>query len=773
MRCEWCRQGGSNTKECQKIARLVSVGPRSRSFSMKIQAKNWLRKLTVSTFIAVAASSCTQAATDFNQVGKQISILLQNAHFSRSEFSDKMSNQFLDTYFSKIDPSKIFFTQEDIDLLRNKYGTELDDYLMSGEGMDPAAAFYSLFSKRVAQRIAYATELLKNEDFQFNRKGHVARSRRKVDWPKNEAEMKSVWKDMVEEQLLSEGLRRETIAKLAKEQGKPDPSASEKSPKEKLMMRYARVLRNIQESSDEEDVADALLSAVALTYDPHTEYMSARETDRFKDMMKGSLTGIGALLGQEDDGATKITGIVVGGPADKCGELKLNDRIVGVDANNTGEMLDILYMKMDKVVDLVRGKEGSTVRLKVEPAATPGQAKIISLKRSLVELKDELAKGRIIDVRQADGKDVKLGILSLPSFYADMDGGDRRCAKDVKRILERMAKEHVQGVVIDLRNNGGGSLEEVREMTGFFTGKGPVVQIKDSRGGLATKSSYDRTPLFNGKIVVLANKLSASASEILAAALQDYGKAVIVGDQSTFGKGTVQQPVDIGNFLPYFTDRSRVGILKVTTQKFYRVAGGSTQLKGVESDIVLPSPSAAFDVGEATLDHAMPYDQIPAAKNYKKSGWIASVLPALKANSEKRVAADKDLQIMKEDIDRMRKRIDENKLSINIDERRKENEDLLKLRKDINAERKVRFAQMVKDDAQKYKIYRLTLEDAEKSELPLADPEKDNEEFMKMAEDPTAELDDSPDYPSGLDPELREALNIVADMVDMGKTARK
>ena len=741
-------------------------------FSMKIKTKNWLRKLAVSTFIAVAASSCTQGATDFNQVGKQISILLQNAHFSRAEFSDKMSNQFLDTYFSKLDPSKVFFTEGDINLLRNKFGTELDDYLMSGEAMDPAKTFYSLFSERVGQRIAYATELLKNEEFKFDRKGHVERSRRKVAWPKNEAEMKSIWKD-VEEQLLSEFLRRETIAKLAKEQGKPDPSASEKSPKEKLLMRYARVLRNIQESSDEEDIADALLSAIALTYDPHTEYMSARETDRFKDMMKGSLTGIGALLGQEDDGATKITGIVVGGPADKSGELKLNDRIVGVDTNNTGDMLDILFMKMDKVVDLVRGKEGSTVRLKVESAATPGQAKIITLKRSVVEMKDELAKGRIIDLKQADGKEMKLGVVSLPSFYADMDGGGRRCAKDVKRIVERMVKEHVQGIVIDLRNNGGGSLEEVREMTGFFTGKGPVVQIKDSRNDLMVKSSYDRAPLYNGKIVVLANKLSASASEILAAALQDYGRAVIVGDQSTFGKGTVQQPVDLGNFLPYFTDSRRVGILKVTTQKFYRVAGGSTQLKGVESDIVLPSPSAAFDVGEATLDHAMPYDQIPAAKNYKKNGWISSVLPALKSQSKKRVASDRDLQIMTEDIDRMRKRINENKLSINIDERRKENEDLMTLRKEINAERKVRFTQMVKDDAKKYKIYRLTLEDADKAELPLADPEKDNESFMKMVEDPTAELDDSPEYPSGLDPELREALHIVADMVNMDKPEKK
>ncbi|MEG0837872.1 MAG: carboxy terminal-processing peptidase [Akkermansia sp.] len=733
---------------------------------MKIQTNNWLRKFAFPALIAMMVSSCAEASTDFNQVGKQMSILLQNNHFSRTEFSEDLSNKFLDTYLMKMDPSKIFFTKKDVKMLREKYGSELDDYLLASEAMDPASAMYQLYCKRVAQRIGYATNLLEKGEFKFDRKGYVARSRRKVAWAADEKEMNNVWRDMVEEQLISEMLRRETIAKLSKEQGKPDPAASEKSPNEKLRLRYARVLRNIQESSDEEDIANALLGAVALTYDPHTEYMGARETDRFKSMMGGALTGIGALLGPEDDGATKITGIVVGGPADKCGELKLNDRIVGVDSNNNGEMTDILFMKMDKVVDLVRGSADSIVRLKVEPANNPGQAKIVTLKRSLVELKDELAKGEIIEVKQADGKEDKLGILKLPSFYADMDGGDRRCAKDVKLILERMVKDHVQGLVIDLRNNGGGSLEEVRQMTGFFTGKGPVVQIKDARGGVDTKSAYDKNPLFKGQVLVLINKLSASASEILAAALQDYGRAVIVGDTSTFGKGSVQQPVAIANFLPYFTDRSRVGILKLTTQKFYRIAGGSTQLKGVESDLVLPTASAAFDVGEKVLDYAMPYDQIPKSKNYKKDSWINSILPDLKKKSEARVANDKDFQLMKKDIADVRKRIEDNKLSINIEERRKEGDEILNRRKAINAERKVRFAKMVKDDAAKYKIYRLNLEDVDNPTLTLSNPEKDNEAFMKMAEDPTEKLDDSPDYPSGLDPELRESLNIVADMVD-------
>ena len=736
---------------------------------MKMQLKHWVRKVAGVVLVGLMVSSCAQGATDFNDVGKRMSILLQSLHFSKKEFSDKLSNDFLDMYLKRLDPSRIFFTKEDVDSLRSRYGKELDDYLLSGEVMKAALPLYTLYCQRVEQRIKYAEELLKKDDFKFDRKEYVARSRRKVEWPKDEEEMNKVWRDMVEEQLLSEIMRRETIARLAKEQNKPDPAASEKSPKEKLSLRYDRILRNLKESSDEEDVANALLSAVALVYDPHTEYMSARETDRFKSSMGGSLTGIGALLGQEDDGAVKINGIVVGGPADKSGELKLNDRIVAVDSNNTGEMTDILFMRLDKVVDMIRGKEGSTIRMKVEPASNPGQAKIVTLKRSKVELRDELAKGEILEMKQDDGKIIKMGVLTLPSFYADMDGGDRRCATDVKKILQRMVKEGVEGLVIDLRNNGGGSLEEVRLMTGFFTGSGPVVKIKDSRGEEATKDVWNKNPLFKGEIVVLTNKLSASASEILAAALQDYGRAVIVGDTSTFGKGTVQQPIELGRFLPYFSDRSRAGILKLTTQKFYRVAGGSTQLKGVVSDIVLPSATAAFEVGEDKQDYAMPYDQIAKSKDYVKDKWIDSVLPKLRERSEIRVSRDRDLQIMKEEIEMVKKRLAENKLSINKEEREKESSELLARRKSINEERKTRFAEMAKNDASRYKIYRLTLDDVNADKLPQADPEKDNEQFMKMAENPTDQLDDSPKYPSGLDPELRESLNIVADMVDMKK----
>lgn len=731
-----------------------------------------LKSLFASCVLGAAAllsiSSCATAATDFNDVGKQVSLLLQNAHFDRlsKDFNSKLSQKILDTYLKELDPSHIFFTQQDVDMLKKKYGSELDTYLLGGETMTPARAIYGLFRKRAEERIAYAQSLLSKNDFTFQRNKTIDRLRKKAPWPKNRAEADQLWHDRVEEQLLSEILRRETIAKIAKEQGKPDPSAKEKAPAERLKLRYERLLRTIQEA-DDEDMVNYFLSALTHTYDPHTDYMSAREVERFKSAMSGTLTGIGALLGEEDDGTTKITGIVVGGPADKSGKLKLNDKIVAVDGNNDGDMTDILYMKIDKVVDLVRGKEGSVVRLKIESPDAPGQAKIVTLTRSKVELKDELAKAEIVEEKDRNGVVRKIGILSLPSFYFDMDNGERRCSVDVERLLKRMNKENVDGLVIDLRGNGGGSLEEVRRMGGFFVGGGPIVQIKDTRGNIEVKNANQGEPFFTKPVVVLIDKLSASASEILAGVLQDYGRAVIVGDTSTFGKGTVQQPLDIGRFLPYFADPERAGYLKVTTQKFYRVAGGSTQHKGVLSDIVLPTASSAFDIGESELDYPLPYDEIAPCKDYKKSKTLSKLLPELKKLSTARVSADPDFSLFKKEIKRTRDKINENKLSLNKKTRQAEIDDQEAWHKAINDERKKRYPEIAKADKTRYNLYRMTLEDVDADTLPEANWKKDKDSTMKMAKDETESLDDTPDIPSGLDPETREALNIVNDIIDL------
>lgn len=709
--------------------------------------------------------SCATGLTDFNQLGTRLSLVLQNGHFTKQEFSNDLSQKFLSTYLRTVDPSKIFFTQKDVDKLEKKYGKELGFYLLGNQTLSASRDLFDTYASRVEDRVGYALKLLSDKEFTFDKDKYIARSRRKLDWVKDEKELDSLWDDLIEEQLLSEMLRRETIASMAKEQGKPDPSANEKPPKEKLKLRYERVLRNLKESSDDADKVNLLLSTVCRSYDPHTDYMGASESKRFFDGMSRSMIGIGALLGEEDDGAIKINGIVVGGPADKSGELKLNDRIVGVDTDNSGEMTDILFMRLDKVVELIRGKENTEVRLKVEPATDPGQVKIVSLTRKKVEMKDELAKAEIIELKNEQGKPIRLGLLNLPSFYGDMAVGKRKSGDDVKAILQRMNEEKVEGLVIDLRGNGGGYLEEARKIVSYFIGTGPVVQSRDAKGDVNVELADARTPLFKGEVVVLIDKTSASASEIVAAALQDYGRAVIIGDTSSFGKGTVQRPVDLGPFLPYFSDQSQVGSLKITTQKYYRVNGGSTQLKGVESDIVLPTVTAAYDIGESTMDNPMPYDEIAPLKTYKKDGRLAEKIPELRERSEKRVSEDRDFQILKDDIDRIKKRVEDNKVSLSKAVREEENTEVQARRKGIIKERIERFAQMAKDDAEKYRIYRLDLDDLKNPDLVPADPEKDNQRYMKLAEDPTSDLDESPDYPSGLDPQLRESLNILGDML--------
>ena len=365
-----------------------------------------------------------------------------------------------------------------------------------------------------------------------------------------------------------------------------------------------------------------------------------------------------------------------------------------------------------------------------------------------------------------------MGFIALPSFYADFEEWKVRCSTDIQKLLIRLKKEKVEGLVLDLRGNGGGSLEEVRRMTGFFTGPGPIVQSKSSRGKIEIKESSNEKPLYDGPMVVLIDKASASSSEILAGAQQDYNRAVIVGDSSTFGKGTVQQPMEIRRMMPFMADASRAGVLKPTIQKFYRVAGSSTQLKGVESDIVLPSIIDALEVGEKYLDHAMAHDNIRRAPNFEALDRSNLFVPALIMKSEERVKASKDFAYIAEDALRMSERRKENRLSLNKEERKKElleNEERSDKR---NEERRKRFALMEEADKKALRFFRLDLADLEREELEEIDRAKEEESHMRQAKDDVAELDDTPEWPSSLDPIKREGIAILSDMVEVTERAR-
>jgi carboxyl-terminal processing protease len=739
-----------------------------------------IRKFLFSSSIAAAAAlgavpACAQQA-DFNEVGRNMAIMLQNSHFARLPFNEALSQRFLADYLDDLDPARMYFTQEDVDRFRRQYGTRLHTMLLQGDCMRPATDIYKVFRERVETRIGHAHELLKENNFDMTTDATVMRTRKESPWPADDAAARELWRLHITETVVSEVLRLETIERLAREQGKENPLKDDRSPTEKVALRYERLLHTVTDS-DSEDVANYFLSAVARAYDPHTDYMSFREMKRFKDGMKNQLVGIGALLQAEEDGATKIMGIVVNGPADKMGELKLNDRIVGVDPLNSGkgeDMVDIMFMPIDKVVDQIRGKEDTEVRLKIEPAgAPPGETRLIVIPRGKVELKDEQVSAEILEMPTTNGDLMRLGWITIPSFYADFDEGKKRVSVDVEALLERLVEEQINGLAIDLRNNGGGSLEEVRRMTGFFMHRGPVVQVKNTLGQIQVKDSSNRRPIYDGPLVIVTDKSSASASEILAGALQDCNRAVLIGDSSTFGKGTVQQPMDIGRMLPVLAARERAGHLKVTIQKFYRPSGSSTQLKGVVPDIILPSIVDALEVGEEHLDHPLVHDRIRQAPDFRPYDRANLFLPRLKQTSEERVSKSKDFAYVVEDVMRAKARIRENRVSLNKDKRMAELLEEDERQDARNAEKRTRFEEVEKEDRKSMRFFRLTLDDLE-NETPLKpfDPTAEDDSFMRRAKAKTADLDETPDWPSALDPTKRESIMVLRDLAEVTEAAR-
>ncbi len=699
-----------------------------------------------------------QAKSDPEQIGLSVGRLLEEGHYTHHPLNDAVSRKHLTGYLEMLDFSHLFFTQKDIDGFTAKYATTLDDDILLGN-VKPAHEIFDVFQKRVEDRIKKIKELVK-QPMDFTSNETVVLNRQKAPWPKDEAEADKLWHDRIVNELLQEKLSDHPI--------EPGPKLVER--------RYDRMLRNIHEEDAEEQVK-LFLDALAQAYDPHSEYLSASDLKNFSINMGLSLVGIGAML-RSEDGYAKIESLVVGGPAQTSGRLKVGDRITAV-AQGPKEFVDVREMRLDKVVEQIRGKKGTKVRLLVIPAAAadPAQRKTVELVRDEIKLKDQEARADIIIKKNRDGDPVKLGWITLPSFYADMDSHKKSTTKDVLALLKRLKREKIGGLVIDLRRNGGGSLEEAIALTGLFFKSGPVVQTKGANERVVISTDPDPGIAYDGPLVVLTSRQSASASEIFAGALQDYGRAVVVGDKSTFGKGTVQTILEIGRFTSLLGTRSQDdGALKLTIQKFYRVAGGSTQLHGVASDIVLPTLTDLPEFGEGALKNALPYDEVPAAKYTKWSDSHSLFLDELKARSAARVATDPEFHYVMDDLQRLRKKLDENRISLNEDVRRKE-VDEQKARKETRS--KERLARQEEEPS----IYRVTLEtiDAPKLELimyPGKIAEARSKGSLKVAPEAAPDADDDLD-PNGdltggdeskaaaIDPERDEALNILSDLVQL------
>ena len=525
-----------------------------------------------------ALSALAHAETNFNQVVYQVSTALQNAHYSGERFDEKKSEAFFDEYFKTLDPRKLYFLQEDYDRFAKLYRSKLDYYVKKKKGADIAYEIHDVFLQRLANRSQFIDQAL-TKDYNFDTDKTILISRKDENYIQTQEEWDNIWAKQIEDQLLDEVMRRELIAKKAEKEGKENPLESKLTPKEVVKNRYVRLTKAFKERT-QDDIIDVFLTALSLTYDPHTDYFSEGEFARFSRSMSGSLIGIGAMLSSQEDGTTKIEGIVKGGPADKHGQLQLNDRIVAVDHLSDGKFTDIMFMPIHKVVELITGKEDTNVTLKIEAAEPAGMTKLITINRKKIEMEDSKAKGEIIYKKDGDITQ-KIGWISIPSFYVNFQERESGVSYDVEKILERMIEEEIDGLVLDVRNNGGGSLDEVRRMMGFFINRGPVVQVKDYLKRIDYKYTSRRNALYTGPMIVVTNKFSASASEILAGAVQDYNRGIVVGEKSTFGKGTVQQLVEVARLMPMFSDKSGAGYLKPTIQKYYRVTGNSTQQMGV------------------------------------------------------------------------------------------------------------------------------------------------------------------------------------------------
>lgn len=718
--------------------------------------------VVVSTALLTSPPACASSDNSreqFGQVAATVSRILEQGHFTRQKLNEEVSEQFFDNYLRLLDHNRLYLLQSDVDELRERYGRSLLDSVVRGD-IEPAFTIHQRYAERVEARLDQLPALIE-KPFAFDSQREVEINRSKAEWPRNQEEADELWIKRIEGELLGEHLN---TARL-------DP------PQKVLTRRYDQIRRFLREQEDG-DVVRTFLTALAQTYDPHSDYLSPSDMENFAIQMRLSLVGVGAVL-RSDEGYARVVEVVPGGPADRDGRLRVNDRIAAV-AQGDEEFEDTVDLKLDRVVQKIRGEKGTTVRLMVIPAnATDvAQTEIIDIVRDEVQLRDQEAKAELIEMPAGDGQPAsRIGWITLPSFYSssvDPRGSSTRksTTEDVSILLNRLTQEGIDGLIIDLRRDGGGSLEEAINLTGLFIPEGPVVQVKDTNGRVDVKADSSGRTLYNGPMIVLMNRMSASASEIFAAALQDYGRALIVGDERSFGKGTVQQVIDVGRFLPLFSRAGdNAGSLKLTVQKFYRVKGGSTQLRGVESDIVLPSPTDSAEIGEGALHNPMEYDEVdPRLIKPWPLGPLA-FLNELRQRSSSRVQAEPEFQFIVEDMERLSERISVNTLSLNKEDRQAEVQAHELRQEGREAFRKERGPAL---DAVSYEI---TLDNVKEPELVKVAFERENSKNNSEVQDPAMSSGDETEEPAEDAPIVPdairiEALRIMQDMVELNSAAR-
>jgi carboxyl-terminal processing protease len=720
---------------------------------------NRIRNLLAASLVFIAArllgASDQATESDLRTVMVAVAQILEQSHYSQQQLSPTIGKQVLETYLTAIDPEKLFLTQQDVDQIRSRYGSGLNDDILLGN-LAPAKDIFSIFRRRVDERLAQIDGLLR-ADYDFKSDRTIALDRSKERWPADMADCDRVWHDRIEDELLS--------AKLAN-----SPTAQES-----IRQRY-RELQTQIDTQDAEDVLRIFLEAVAQTYDPHSEYLSPTDLDEFKIDTQLTMSGIGAAL-RVDDGYATIDRIFSRGPADRSRRLHIGDRIVGV-AEGNGPFVNIRHSSLEHIMKLVRGRNGSIVRLRVivSDANKRSAPRIVSLVRHEIRLSDDAARAEIVETHSPGGTQ-RIGWITVPSFYGEPDNAatGTSVSRDVAVLLKRLNKERIDGLILDLRNNGGGSVDEAFKMIGFFIEQGPAIQLRDPGGDLHIPQEHPGNKLYDGPLVVLDNRLTASASEIFSAAMQDYRRAVVVGDATTFGKGTVQAVIDLNRVIDQDGGGPDIaGALKVTVEKMYRVTGKSLQLKGVASDVEIPSLTEGASSTETDMDHRLTCDEIkPASFSVPENGKTL-FSDELRRRSADRIKRDPLFQDILAEIALTDKHIRSNRVSLNERVRKIDLARLTRIRKKMDRDGKKAFAEG------RNKYYELTLSDVDKSGLRPASngDEPDRYAGQDIAETEAASFPAPASQVSGSrnsdalaenEAITKETLNILSDLVSLNR----
>jgi carboxyl-terminal processing protease len=634
------------------------------------------------------AGTVLQPTEQENYVARRVSDIIAREHYRRAPLDDRLSSLILDRYLDAIDGGRSYFYASDIAEFE-KYRYELDDAIKAGD-VEPAFVIFRRFQQRSRERMNYAIDLLaKKPDFDVDES--FTFDREKEPWPANAAEMNELWRKRVKNDALS------LITT-----GKQWPEVVDV-----LKKRYEHVAKRMDQSKPD-DVFEAFMNAFVLSLDPHSNYFSARNSEEYNIQMSLSYEGIGASLQLTDDYVTVID-VIAGGPAAVSGKLAANDRITAVGEGKSGELTDVIGWRLDDVVQKIRGPGGTLVRLQLLPAgAAPGSAqKVVEFTRNRVSLEAQ-ASHKAMRTVQRNGRDVKVGIITVPSFYQDYDASRagakdfRSTTRDVQRLIGELRKDGAEVLIMDLRANGGGYLPEAESLTGLFIDRGPVVQLRDTTGRIEVDDDPDPAIFYNGPLIVLVDRFSASASEIFAGAIQDYGRGLIVGQQ-TYGKGTVQNAHPLNYTI--FGRKPELGQLNVTIGKYYRITGESTQDRGVTPDIALPSLIDANEVGESTRDRALPWDHIEPA-SFKVEGDLKPMTASLQKLHDERTGGSEDFKYLREDIAALDAVRNQKTLSLNLKnreaERKRQESERLARENELRAARSeppYKSLEEIKDDA--------------------------------------------------------------------------